>query len=160
MGGGVGVLTAHLFGAKETKKLGRAVSNAMFLSGTMAVVMFIIANLTCEPILVMLGTKAAYLPGGILYLRITFVGLFASAIYNIGAGVLRSVGDSRTPLYIAMISGLINVILNVIFVLGFGMSVDGVAIATVISQYFSAITVVVLLVKRKSEPYHLTFKGF
>ena len=160
MGGGVGVLTAHLFGAKETKKLGRAVSNAMFLSGAMAVVMFVLANLTCEPILRMLGTKEAYLPGGILYLRIIYVGLFASAIYNIGAGVLRSVGDSKTPLYIAMISGLINVILNVIFVVCFDMSVDGVAIATVISQYFSAATVIIILIRRKSEPYHLTLRGF
>ncbi len=160
VGGGVGVLTAQLFGAKRTDKLGRAVSNAMFLAAAMAVVMFTVANLTCEPILRMLGTKEAYYAGGVLYLRITFVGLFASAIYNVGAGVLRSVGDSKTPLYIAMISGLVNVVLNIFFVSACGMSVDGVAIATVISQYFSAVAVIMLLVKRRSEPYHLTFKNF
>ena len=160
VGGGVGVLTAQLFGAKRMDKLGRAVSNAMFLAAIMAAVMFGIANLTCEPILKMLGTKEAYYDGGVLYLRIIFIGLFASAIYNVGAGVLRSVGDSKTPLYIAMISGLINVVLNVFFVGGCGMSVDGVAIATVISQYYSAIAVVVILMKRKTEPYSLTLKGF
>ena len=160
VGGGVGVLTAQLFGAKKTNKLGRAVNNAMFLAASMALVMFVIANLTCEPILKMLGTKAAYYDGGVLYLRIIFVGLFASSIYNVGAGVLRSVGDSNTPLYIAMISGIINVVLNMFFVAVCGMSVDGVAIATVISQYYSAASVVITLLKRKSEPYHLTFKGF
>lgn len=160
IGGGVGVYTAHLFGAKKYDKLGAAVSNAMVLSLSLAVVMFIIGNLTCEPILQLLGTKEAYYDGGVLYLRIIYVGLFASAIYNVGAGVLRSVGDSKTPLYIAMISGLINVILNIFFVAACNMSVDGVAIATVISQYFSAIAVVVILIRRKGEPYQLSFRGF
>ncbi len=160
VGSGVGVLTAQLFGAKKTDKLGRAVNNAMFLSVAMSVVMFALANLTCEPILQMLGTKAAYYGGGVLYLRIVFVGLFASAVYNVGAGVLRSVGDSKTPLYIAIISGLINVVLNIFFVAACHMSVDGVAAATVISQYFSAAAVVIILMKRRSEAYHLTFKGF
>ena len=160
VGSGVGVLTAQLFGAKKHNELGRAVNNAMLLASSMAAVMFVIANLTCEPILQLLGTKEAYYDGGVLYLRIIFVGLFASSIYQVGAGVLRSVGDSKSPLYIAMISGLINVILNIFFVSVCDMSVDGVAIATVISQYYSAVSVVIILIKRKTEPYHLTFKGF
>ncbi len=129
----------------------------MLLSVTMAAVMFAIANLTCEPILQFLGTKAAYYDGGVLYLRITFIGLFASAVYNVGAGVLRSVGDSKTPLYIAIISGLINVVLNLFFVIVCKMSVAGVAIATVISQYFSAVAGIVVLMHRRGESYQFSF---
>jgi putative MATE family efflux protein len=83
----------------------------------------------------------------------------ATSVYNFGASILRATGNSRAPLFILGTTGLVNVVLNLIFVIGFGMSVDGVGIATVVSQYLSAITVVVLLMKRRSEPYGLKLRS-
>ena len=94
----------------------------------------------------------------LLYTRIICIGFPASAIYNFGAAILRAVGNSRIPLYILASTGLVNVGLNFVFVLGFGMSVDGVAIATIASQYLSAIVVVAILIRYKNRPYGFSFK--
>jgi putative MATE family efflux protein len=85
-------------------------------------------------------------------------GFPASSVYNFGAAVLRSVGDSKTPLLILATTGIVNVVFNLIFVIGFGMSVAGVAIATIIAQYLSAIWVVGVLIKRRDQSYSITVK--
>ena len=97
----------------------------------------------------LLDTKEEVFDSALLYINIVYSGIFATSIYNIGASILRAVGDSTTPLNIGMVSGLINVLLNVFFVVVCGWSVAGVAIATVIAKYFSALTVIIYLLRKK-----------
>jgi putative MATE family efflux protein len=105
-----------------------------------------------------MGTKPEILDLSVLYVRIICIGIPANAIYNFGAAILRSVGDSKTPLVILSCSGLLNVLMNFFFVIVCGMSVDGVALATIASQYASAVAVVYILFKRKSQPYNMSFE--
>jgi putative MATE family efflux protein len=102
----------------------------------------------------MMITDDAIFEKACLYVLIICFGVPASSVYNFGAAILRSVGDSKTPLIILSSSGLLNVALNLVFVMGCGMSVSGVATATIISQYASAIAVVTVLMARKRECYH------
>ena len=158
IGGGVGVVVAQLFGGKRYEETSRAVHTALLFGLVLSLSLTAVGYLTLEPMLRLLGTQDVYMEKAILYLRITYVGITATAIYNFGASVLRATGDSRTPLLIGATSGLINVIFNLFFVCVFKMSVDGVAIATVISQYFSATAVIVILMRRKGECYQFSFK--
>ena len=86
-----------------------------------------------------------------MYMQIYFLGVPASLVYNIGAGILRSYGDTKRPMFILIISGLINVVLNVVLVMGFHMDVAGVAIATIVAQYLSALAVMWILFDQKQE---------
>ena len=156
MSAGVGVIFSQLKGANDTKRMKRAVSTALILGVITAAVMSVIGYALAEPVLTLLGTKENLFDSALLYVRITFTGLLAIALYNMGAAILRAVGDSKTPLIIGAVSGAINVLLNIFFVCVCGMSVDGVAIATVASQYFSAVAVLILIFKRKGEPYHIS----
>ncbi len=155
IGGGAGVVVAQFFGASRRRETSRAVHTAMLLSVALAAIITTAAYSAKLPLLHLLGTQEHFMANATLYLNIVFTGIFAVAVYNFGAAILRATGDSKTPLVIGMISGLINVLLNLLFVLGFGMSVAGVAIATVISQYFSAVTVVIILMNRNGESYQL-----
>ncbi|MBQ8302192.1 MAG: MATE family efflux transporter [Clostridia bacterium] len=158
IGGGSGVVIAQSYGAKEYDRLSRAVHTSMMFSLIGGAAFCIIGLLISRPALELMDTKDELMSRALLYLRIICLGIPASAVYNFGAAVLRSVGDSKTPLFILSATGVINVILNLIFVITFGMAVDGVALATIISQYISAIAVVFLLFKRKNQPYSLDLK--
>ncbi len=157
IGGGTGVVVAQLFGAKREKETGRAVHTALILAALLSLSLTVVGYIVLEPTLRLLGTQEEFMSGATLYLSITYIGIVATAVYNFGASILRAVGDSRTPLIIGAVSGLLNVIFNVIFVCAFGMSVDGVAIATIISQYFSATSVIVVLASRRGESYQFSF---
>ena len=158
IGAGTGVVVAQLFGAKREKETSRAVHTAMVLAFVLSLVLTGVGYLSLEPMLKLLGTQDKFMPGATLYLSITYIGIVATAIYNFGSSILRAVGDSKTPLTVGMISGLVNVALNILFVCGFKMSVDGVAIATVVSQYFSAAAVIVVLMRRRGESYQFSFR--
>ena len=158
VGAGAGVVVAQAFGAKRHEDVSRSTHNAFILSLGLSVVISIVAFITAAPFLRLLGTKEELFDSALLYIRIIYTSIFATAVYNVGVSVLRAVGDSATSLRIGMISGLINVVLNLFFVLVCKMSVDGVAIATVISKYYSAIAIVYDLYKRKGESYAFSFK--
>ncbi len=153
--GGSGVVIAQSYGAKNHEKLSKAVHTSMFFSVIGGIAFCIIGLLISRPALALMDTKDELMSRAVLYLRIICLGIPASSVYNFGAATLRSVGDSKTPLIILASTGLVNVILNLIFVIVFGMSVDGVALATIVSQYVSAVTVVIILMKRKNQPYAL-----
>ena len=118
----------------------------------------IIGLVVAEPVLILMGTKAEILPKSVLYMQIICLGIPANSVYNFGASVFRAVGNSKLPLFILASSGLVNVGLNLLFVIGFGRSVDGVACATIISQYISAFTVIGALMLKKRESYGLSTK--
>lgn len=152
---GVGIAVAHAFGAGESEKLKRTVSTGFFFSLTLGLLFAIAGASLCKPILLAMGTKQELMHDAMTYMLINCIGIPASAIYNTGAATLRSTGDSKTPLYILSTTGIVNVILNLIFVLGFGMSVDGVAIATVTAKYLSALAIIVIFIKRRDQKYSL-----
>lgn len=158
LAGGTAVLVSQSFGGKKYDALSKAVHTAMTFSVVIGVALSCIGILVARPGLVLLNTNELLLDSATLYMQIICLGIPASAVYNFGASILRSVGDSRTPLIILSLSGLLNVLLNLLFVIVFKMTVDGVALATIVSQYMSAAAVVVVLMKRKSEPYSFRIK--
>lgn len=145
---GSGVTVAHRFGAHEDKALGRAVHTAFVVGTAVGVIISIIGYVFCPVFLRWMGTQEVYFDLAVKYMRIVFIGTPASILYNFGAAIMRSVGNSRTPLVILGLSGLLNVGFNILFVLAFGMDVDGVAYGTIISQFASCFAVWLLLARR------------
>ena len=156
--GGAGVVVAQSFGAKRYDILSRAVHTSVVFSFIAGIAFSIIGLLIARPALELMGTKPELMDRALLYLKIICIGIPATSVYNFGAAVLRSVGDARTPLFILSSSGIINVLLNLLFVICFGMAVDGVATATIVAQYLSAIAVILILIFRKNEKYALNIR--
>lgn len=148
---GSNVLVSRLFGAGDKEGIHSAVHTAMLLSVYSGIIVGIAGFIFCEPLLTVMGTPKEVLPGAVLYAKIYFCGVPAMSVYNFGAAILRSVGDSKRPMFFLTLSGLVNVVLNLIFVLLFNMEADGVALATSISQFVSAYLVVRALMKRDDE---------
>ena len=142
MANGVNVLTALHYGAKSRKELSATVHSALLLCAAAGTLLLGIGVLFAEPILRLLNTKEELLPGAVLYLRVYFLGMPALGLYNFGNAVFSAVGDTKRPLRYLSISGAVNIVLNLVFVLGCNMDVAGVATASVIAQYLSAFLVV------------------
>lgn len=155
---GAGVVVAQLYGAKRDREVSDAVHTSMLFAVIFGVALMTAGVLLSDAILTLMGTKEDYFEKSLLYIRVIFLGIPGLSVYNYGAAVLRSVGDSKSSLYILMASGIMNVGLNLVFVIAFNMSVLGVALATIISQYFSGITVVVILMMRKGHSYTLNLR--
>ena len=119
--------------------------------------MLVIGISLAAPMLELMGTPEEVLDQACLYMRIYFIGMPASMLYNFGAAILRAVGDTQRPLYFLFLAGIINVVLNLFFVIGFHLDVAGVAIATVISQCVSAGLVLLCLVKSHT-PYRVDLR--
>ena len=153
MAGGAAVVIAQSFGAGDDRVVSRTVHTALGFSLVGGVLFGLLGLAVSRPALVLMGTRSQLLEGAVLYFRIICIGIPANSLYNMGASVLRSVGDSKTPLFILSTTGLCNVGLNFLFVLGFGMSVAGVAIATVAAQYLSALAVLLVLWQRRDLNY-------
>ena len=144
---GVNVLVARYYGAGATKDLRETVHTSVLISLISGVVLVFIGIALSRPLLELMGTPADVIDQAVLYMRIYFVGMPVMMLYNFGSAILRAVGDTQRPLYFLFIAGVINVILNLIFVIVFHMGVEGVAIPTVISQCVSAALVLFCLVK-------------
>ena len=154
MSGGINVLTALHFGGKRPKELSETVHSAALLSLMIGIFLLFIGVFFARNVLELLNTKPDLIDGAVLYLKIYFLGMPAAALYNFGNAVFSAVGDTRRPLVYLSIAGVVNVVLNLLFVIGFHMDVAGVAIASAISQYVSAILVVGALF-RSRESYGL-----
>lgn len=139
---GSNVLIAKLIGSKDDHRVKKAVHTSLGIGLLGGILMIIIGFLASPYLLEMMSTPSDIIDLSTLYMRIYFMGSIFLLVYNFGSAVLRSKGDTKRPLYFLMISGILNVVLNLVFVIGFQMSVAGVAFATVISQGVSAILVV------------------
>lgn len=139
---GTNVLVAQYFGAKDEKNVQETVHTSMLLAVIGGVFLIAVGLLLARTMLVWMGTPDDVLDQAALYINIYFVGMPAMLVYNFGAAILRAIGDTRRPLYYLLAAGVVNVILNLIFVIGFQMGVAGVALATVISQAISAALIV------------------
>ncbi len=145
---GAGVAVAHGVGCGNNETIHRTVHTAVPASLISGVFLTIIGISFSEFFLTLMGTPENVLQYSALYMRIYFSGITFTMLYNFSASILRAVGDTKSPLIFLSISGVINVILNIIFVTGFKMNVDGVAYATVVSQAISAVLVLIRLIKR------------
>lgn len=155
---GTSVIVAQDCGAKRPEAISRSVHTSVVISIIAGILVMVLGLILCTPLLTIMGTPADIIDLSALYLRIYFLGLPASMVYNFGAAILRAVGDSRRPMYYLLISGVVNVILNLFFVIVLHMSVDGVAWATVISQYLSMVLTLLCLIRNKEESIRLTLK--
>ena len=148
---GTTVVVARFIGAKDRKNAHDAVHTAVSVSVLGGLMLAVIGYVLARPILQWMGSPDDVIDLAVLYVRIIFIGMPVQMLYNFSAAVLRSVGDTRRPLYFLAVSGVINVILNLIFVVVFHMSVAGVALATILSQIVSAWLVVRSLMLREDE---------
>lgn len=139
---GANVLVARFYGARKEKEVEDTVHSAILLSLICGIVLLLIGITITRQILVWMGTPEDVLEQAALYLQIYFLGMPVMLLYNFGSSILRAIGDTKRPLYYLIFAGIINVILNLIFVIGFHLGVAGVAIATVVSQAVSATLIV------------------
>ena len=154
---GAGVVISHNFGSRDDKALHCTVHTTIALTLVLAV-FFTIAGLFLSPFFLrLMDTPEDVLPESSRYLTIYFAGVSGLMLYNMGAGILRAVGDSTRPLYILIVCAITNIILDLVFVIVFHMGVSGVAYATIISQWISAILVLSILTK-ETNAYKLVWK--
>lgn len=145
---GAGICVAHGVGGRKDREVSRTVHTAIPLSVVCGLVVSVIGIVLSEDLLRLMGTPEDILPLSVEYIRIYFVGITFTLIYNFCASILRAVGDTKSPLVFLGISGGLNVGLNYVFVFWMDMSVEGVAWATVISQAVSAVLVMLTLMRR------------
>ena len=154
---GAGVVIARYFGARDEKGVHDAVHTTLATT-VLGGLFLMVAGVALSPLLLrLIGTPEDILPDSITYLRIYFGGIIAMMIYNMGAGILRAVGDSKTPLYFLIISSIVNIVLDLLFVLVFEMGVAGVAWATLCAQVVSATLTIITLCRVKAS-YRVNLK--
>ena len=157
IGGGVNALVARYYGAKDRQELGRTIHCAAIICLICGIVILIFGFFGSRPLLRLLNTKPELLDKATLYMQIYFCGMPALALYNFGNAVYSAVGNTKKPLYYLLFSGIVNVVLNLVFVIVCRLDVAGVAIASIVSQYLSAILIVSTLF-RSRESYGLSLK--
>ncbi len=146
---GVSVMVARGYGTGNRRSVEQVVHTSMTVALICGLIVMAIGLFFSKTFLVWMGTSDAIIDQSTLYLKIYFIGAPFNTIYNFGASILRSTGDTKRPFYFLSLSGLVNVILNLIFVCGFHIDVAGVAIATVSSQMLSAILILLCLMKQE-----------
>ena len=151
---GANVIISNHIGQNDRRSIRDAISTVGLVAIVSGLLMMVVGILVARPILTMMDTPADVLDMAVTYLRIFFLGIPFFMIFDFGSAILRSMGDTRRPLYILMAAGIVNTILNLVFVIIFHMGVAGVAIATSIANAVSAALIIYLLLHEK-EPYRL-----
>lgn len=142
---GTSVVVAQDYGADKWDDVSKSVHTSLTISLVSGIFVMIIGLIFCRPLLRALGTPKDIIDLSATYMTIYFIGVPASMVYNFGAAILRAVGDSRRPMYYLTISGTVNVLLNLLFVVAFKWNVAGVAWSTVISQYLAMVLILICL---------------
>ncbi len=154
---GASVIISQFYGARKGEDVSRAVHTTIALALASGAFLTVVGLLFSEKILILMGTPADVLVHAVKYLRIYFLGMIAQLLYNIGSGILRAMGDSRRPMAFLICAAMTNIVLDVIFVLGFDMGVAGAGLATVLSQVLSAVLVLITL-RNSHFMYRLTLR--
>lgn len=157
LAGGVNVMVARARGEKNPEKTSRTVHTACIICGICGLIIMIFGMAFARVMLQAMHTKAELLDGAVLYFRVYFIGMPALALYNFGNAVLSAIGDTKRPLYYLGISGVLNVLLNLFFVIVCDLNVVGVALASGISQITSATLILITLI-RSTGDYGLVWK--
>ena len=147
---GAGVVISQYYGAKQEQKVSETVHTALVMTAILGVLFTFIGVLMTPPMLRLMKTPAEVFPEARQYLTIYFSGIFGLLLYNMGAGILRAVGDSQRPFYFLVLSTTLNIGLDLLFVIVFHMGVAGVAYATILAQGLSAVLVLLLLMRAKN----------
>ena len=134
---GTNVLVSHIYGAKQDKDLHETIHTSIMISLIGGVILLVLGILLTRPLLTLMGTPEDVIDKAALYMRVIFVGCPVMLVYNFGSAILRAIGDTKRPLYFLAIAGVLNIFLNLFFVIVWKMDVAGVALATVISQCLS-----------------------
>ena len=146
---GANVVAARCFGAKDEHGIQDTVHTAVTLGLTSGVLLAVVGFFAARSLLELMSCPEDVIDLSSLYLKIYFIGMPMNMLYNFSSALLRAVGDTKRPLYCLAAAGIINVVLNLVFVIGFSMSVAGVALATIISETVSACLVTAMLVREK-----------
>ncbi|WP_331661436.1 MATE family efflux transporter [Lachnoclostridium sp.] len=141
--GGIAVIAAQRFGAKDEDGLRRSVATSIMLGILITIVITALAVLLAKPLLLLINTPDSIIQEAYDYIVVIFLGVFACMLYNLIACLLRAIGDSRTPLYFLAVSSILNIGLDFLFILNFHMGVAGAAWATVLSQFLSGLSCVI-----------------
>lgn len=153
---GANVVIANYLGQSNAAGVRRSVATSFVVALASGLFLMVLGLVVARPILELMGAPANVIDLATLYLRIYFVGMPFIMVFNFGSAILRSLGDTRRPLLCLVVSGVVNTVLNLVLVIGFGMSVDGVAIATVVANVVNAVMVVVML-RRETSAARLDF---
>lgn len=151
LGNGASVCAANAIGAKDNERVHRYVHTSLAVSFIGGIITMVVGFLFAEQMLVWMKTSPDIINDATLYVKIFFLGAPANLVFNFIAGLLRASGDTKRPLYILSLSGVVNVVLNLVLVIIFHMSVAGVAIATIVSQYLSVVLVLIHITKLDTE---------
>ena len=154
---GAGVVISRFFGAKEFDRFHKAIETTMAATFILCVVLTIVGILGVKPMLRFMDTPDDVFADATTYLTIYFLGFSGLLIYNMGSGILRAIGDTIRPLYFLILTSVLNIILDLAFVKGLHFGIEGVAYATIISQFVSAILIMVLLITSR-DVYRLTLR--
>ena len=145
---GIGILIAQYFGANNTEGVKKSIANSIYIIAVSGIAMSVLGVIFTRPILELMKTPAGIIEDSVAYMQIVCAGTIAVAAYNAIASILRALGDSKTPLVFLIIASLINVVLDLVFVINFDMGVRGAGYATVISQVVSAIGCILYAILR------------
>ena len=158
---GFSVLVSQRFGANDEEGIKKATGSAIILSFIFIVIITIVSLILAKPLLTLMKTPSNIINDAYSYIIVIFCGIFATFLYNVMASLLRALGDSKTPLYFLIVSSILNIILDLVFIVNFNMGVAGAAYATVISQAISGILCVIYTSKKfpvlKLEKRHLKY---
>lgn len=154
---GATVIVSQYYGARNEQSVSHTVHTAMAFALAAGLMLTFVGYAVSPSLLRLMGTPEDIMPYATTYIRIYFVGMIPMLIYNIGSGILRAIGDSRRPLYFLIASCMVNIVLDVLLVLGLNMGVAGAAWATTISQFFSAVLVLTTLLRSQTS-YQLHVK--
>ena len=145
---GFGIPIAQSFGAKDEVEVRRYVTNSVWLAGVISVVMAVITAIGTRTMLVWMSTPADILDDAVNYIQLIFATIPVTMLYNLSGGVLRALGDSKTPVYYLVLASVINIVLDIVCIVYFGMGVTGAAFATVVSQLVAGIGCLITIKKR------------
>ncbi len=151
LSGGATVIISQYYGAADRDKLSKAVHTSLMLAITGGAVLMLVGLLAAEPALNLMQVPEEIMGYSLTYIRIYFLGMIPNMIYNIGSGILRAVGDSRRPLFFLMAACLVNIVLDLFFVVALHWEVMGVAVATILSQAVSAVLVIFTLTRSETD---------
>lgn len=145
---GLAIPLAQRYGAKNYSGVKRSFYVSILISAVVAILLTILSMVFCRQILEIMQTPAEIIDGAYDYLMVIFAGIFSSMAFNLLSNIFRSIGDAKTPLYFLVIACIMNIILDVVFIAGFGMGVEGAGYATVLSQIFSALSCILYIWKK------------
>ena len=145
---GFSIPIAQAFGARDEAGMRKYVSASIYLSAALSIVVAIITSLACPWMLRLMNTPEEIIDSSVSYIRIIFMGIPVTVLYNMASGILRSLGDSKTPVYFLILASLVNVVLDLVLILYVHMDVAGAAVATLISQLVSGVGCVLVMIRR------------